>query len=59
MFLYQDFVYDPSDVWKGLFRSSLLVCVRLETTPFWLKLNCTRTHKGFQAHFYFAELGRP
>jgi hypothetical protein len=27
-FLFQGFHYDPNDVWKGLFRSHLLVKVR-------------------------------
>jgi hypothetical protein len=29
IFIYQGYTYDPNDPWKGLFRSSLLVKVRL------------------------------
>ena len=28
VFLYANFEYDPEDPWKGLLRSSILVCVR-------------------------------
>jgi hypothetical protein len=31
MFLYEGYVYDPDDPWKGLFRSSLLVSVCLSS----------------------------
>ena len=27
VFLYAGYQYDPEDPWKGLFRSSLLICV--------------------------------
>ena len=33
LFLYQGYVYDPDDPWRGLFRSSLLVKVRLCLPP--------------------------
>ena len=28
-FLYADYVYDPEDAWIGLFRSAILVSVRV------------------------------
>jgi hypothetical protein len=33
IFIYQGYTYDPNDPWKGLFRSSLLVKVRLVYLP--------------------------
>ena len=29
IFLYADYVYDPEDAWIGLFRSAILVSVRV------------------------------
>jgi hypothetical protein len=55
IFVYQGYNYDPEDPWNGLFRSSLLVCVRkLYLCPG----SALRIFPGIQTHFYFTQLRR-
>lgn len=55
MFLYADSLYDESDLWKGLFRSQLLLNVRIMSSYRDYLLTC---FKGFQICLHFAKFRR-
>lgn len=58
VFLYQGYVYDPEDPWKGLFRSAVLVSVRIpfflafantHLTSIFARLSNTYSHRPVQS----------
>jgi hypothetical protein len=52
-FLYENYQYDVEDIWKGLFRSQLLISVRaasLHSASLWLIQN-----PGIQAHIHISQ----
>jgi hypothetical protein len=53
LFLYQGYVYDSDDPWKGLFHSSLLVKVRLCLPP--LVPSLAFIFPGIQVYIYFTQ----
>jgi hypothetical protein len=56
LFLYEEFLYNPEDPWRGLFRSQLIISVSYKMVI------CTRVSQigdsGLQAHFHLPEFGR-
>jgi hypothetical protein len=55
LFLYKDNAFDPENVWKGLFRSSLLVFVEsLAFVIICAIINIPEYSIGIQTHFHLA-----